>query len=224
MIRHELLNFLFSIPAFCIAEELGEIDGIVANDFFIDAHQLIALQVVEKLFFCKEVHQDLFKQRSIKPFSFLYSFGNRGACNQFFDDNRIVAFNDIKIDGFVVRVQIYDILANIGNQKNANKSEYWQIWNKTRYEPQITQALTNNLLTWFLTFCHTSSLTHGTKEPDHRCGCTFIMMREGSTPRRAASITCAVCLNRSAVTENPDTTLSLTLTEASSHLRPVSVR
>ena len=61
MVRHELLDVLFSFPTFCIAEEFGEIDGIVANSIFVDVRQFRALQVVEKLFFCKEVYQDLLK-------------------------------------------------------------------------------------------------------------------------------------------------------------------
>jgi hypothetical protein len=43
VVRHELLDVLLFFPSFCVAEEFGEIDGIVAYGIFVYVHQFRAL-------------------------------------------------------------------------------------------------------------------------------------------------------------------------------------
>jgi hypothetical protein len=61
MIRHKLLDFSLSFSTFCIAEELSKIDGVDANGIFVNMYQFGTLQIVEKFFLSKQIHEDFFK-------------------------------------------------------------------------------------------------------------------------------------------------------------------
>ena len=67
------------------------------------------------------------------------------------------------------------------NGRGCQQKQGWQIQEQECFTYHGLR-FTSTFLTPFLTFCHTSSFTHGRVRSCHRCGCTVIIIWSGRAP------------------------------------------
>jgi len=106
-ILHEVrFDFIFFFSSASIIEQLSEVDVVSLDGIFKNMPEFSALIEIKQLLIGIKIHQYFLQQRN-GQFCFVFDpFFNRRSGNQFFDNDRIIASGDVKINSFFIRIQV----------------------------------------------------------------------------------------------------------------------